>query len=233
MSCRTSLSPPFHRAPWSLPFEARAIAQSAAVRHTAALARKLRRRIRAWITAGVLATGLAAPGAHAIPVSYAGDLGAGGSAAGVAAPDSGPFGTPELWDFWTVSAPFGAKVAITVRRLAADLDPVFAVWLGQEADTAAYFDMFSDSVNTTWFGAGDDELAANVAGGPGGDAFVSFTAMAAGTYVIGVADHTFTPTTAGNLPYLITAAVPEPSTALLLLGGLAAACSLRTRRKRS
>jgi hypothetical protein len=70
-------------------------------------------------------------------------------------------------------------------------------------------------------------------GGPGGDALLSFIAVVPGTYVIAVADHTFTATTSGNLPYLITAAVPEPSTGLLLLGGIAAGFALRKRKSRS
>ena len=237
MICRTSLAPPVPQAAWSLPSTQRhaasPITTSAVACHAAAIVRKLRRRAGRALAAGVLASGLAAQSAHAIPVGYTGVLASGGSATDTAQPDSGPFGTPELWDFWTVSAPLGARVTISVRRLAADLDPVLGVWFGQEADTGNYFDMFSDSLSTTWFGAGDDELAANVAGGPGGDAFLSFTAIAGGTYVIGVADHTFTPTTTGNLPYLITAAVPEPSTALLLLGGLAAAFAPRKRKSRS
>ncbi len=226
----TSLSPP--TAPLPAPTQridaaATTHTTSARAKNAAALARKVRSCAGALLTAGMLASGLVAQSAHAIPVSYAGDLGSGGSATDAAAPDSGPFGTPELWDFWTVSAPFGARVTVSVRRLVANFDPVFGVWFGEETDTGNYFDMFSDSATTVWFGFGDDELAANVAGGPGGDALLSFTAIAAGTYVIGVADHTFTPTTGGNLPYLITAAVPEPSTALLLLGGLAAVCSPR------
>jgi len=233
---RNTLSPPPATLPAPKPWTSAAAMTSdtpTGLEHPATLARQLRHSLRALLTAGALAWGLAAQSVHAIPLSYTGDLGTGRSATDAAAPDSGPFGTPEVWDFWTVSAPLGAKVTISVQRLVADLDPVFGVWFGQETNTASYFDMFSDSVNTTWFGAGDDELLANLVGGPGGDALLSFIAVVPGTYVIAVADHTFTATTSGNLPYLITAAVPEPSTALLLLGGIAAGFALRKRESRS
>jgi len=79
----------------------------------------------------------------AVPV-YAGHLGIGGTAVGSAMPDSGPFGTPELWEFWTLSVPFASEpvpfstpITVTVRRLNPNLDPVVGVWFGQEADTAS------------------------------------------------------------------------------------------------
>lgn len=178
--------------------------------------------------------------AHSEMPAYAGHLDFGGIGTGAVTADSGPFGTPELWSFWTLnvpftseSVPFSAPVTITVRRLVADLDPVIGVWLGQESDTANYFDMASDALTSTWYGMGDDELPANVGTGPGGDARVSFTATLPGTYVVAVADYAFNGSSGGELPYQITAAIPEPETYALMLAGLGLVGWAASRRRRS
>jgi hypothetical protein len=157
---------------------------------------------------------------------------------GMVAPDSGPFGTPELWDFWTVTVPFAsepvpfsAPITVTVRRLVPELDPIVGVWFGEESDVANYFDMTSDSLTSTWYGFGDDELAPNVGTGPGGDAQVSFSAVLPGTYVIAVGDHSVNITPSGDLSYQITAAIPEPETYALMLAGLGLVGAMAARRR--
>ncbi|MGH8639424.1 MAG: PEP-CTERM sorting domain-containing protein [Burkholderiales bacterium] len=179
------------------------------------------------------------PAQSAAPV-YAGHLGAGGTAAGMVSPDSGPFGTPHLWDFWTLTVPFAsdpvpfsAPVTVTVRRLDANLDPVIGIWFGEESDVGNYFDMVSDALTSTWFGMGDDELPANLSSGLGGDARVSFMAALPGTYVIAVADHTFDATLGGGLSYQITASVPEPETYALMFAGLGLVGLAASRRRKS
>jgi hypothetical protein len=181
---------------------------------------------------------LSQPAHSAAPV-YEGHLGAGGVANGMVSPDSGPFGTPQLWDFWTLTVPFAsdpvpfsAPVTVTVRRLDANLDPVIGVWFGEEADVGNYFDMASDALTSTWFGMGDDELPANLGSGPGGDARVSFSAALPGTYVIAVADHTLAATPGGQLAYQITASVPEPETYALMLAGVGLVGMAASRRRK-
>jgi len=188
----------------------------------------LRARHRQTLIFAAAAALLAAsPGAYSAAPAYEGHLGTGGSGLGRVSPDSGPFGDAAQWDFWTLTVPFtsnpvpfSAPVTVTVRRLSADLDPVIGVWFGEELDTANYFDMASDSLFSTWYGTGDDELPATGGLGTGGDARVRFQATLPGTYVIAVADHTFTATTGGEFAYSITASVPEPESYALLLTGL-------------
>lgn len=187
---------------------------------------EVRRCVTKLALAWLLASGAAA---HAAPISYAGHLGLGGSAIGSVDADTGPWTDGSGWQFWTFNANLFDQVTITVERLSADLDPVFGVWFGQEADTSAYFDMSSDSLASTWIGMGDDELPAFTVGGLGGDGKLEFTSYTSGTFVIAVADHLLTPGGLSDMPYRVTVAVPEPETyaqlvaGMLLLGGLSIA----------
>jgi hypothetical protein len=165
--------------------------------------------------------------AQAAPPLIAGSLGAGGTVAGSAAPSSGPYGPAANWQFWTFEAVANLNVTVTVLRQAAALDPVFGVWYGVDTDTANYFDMFSSSVNTTWFGSGDDELPAAVPGGPGGDARLTFTPLASGTYLVAVGNFASANDALGY--QLSVAAVPEPGTYALFAAGLAALVAVRRR----
>lgn len=176
----------------------------------------------AGIAAGAAA--LYAGGAQAVPIVYEGTLQNFQSTTGNASPDSGPFGDASGWSFWKFDAWFTNTVQIFVGRLVGDLDPVMGVWFGTEFDTDNYFsDMTSSSLFTTLVGFGDDERPANVAGF-GGDPYIKFIAPATGTYVVAVADHSFSPTTAADLSYRITLAIPEPGTfalAALAFGAMA------------
>ncbi|MCH2242565.1 MAG: hypothetical protein MK041_11705, partial [Aquabacterium sp.] len=182
--------------------------------------------LRATLAALAAAGALSATGASAAPITYAGHLAGGVTSIGSVDADTGPWDGAAGWQFWTFDAKLFDQVSITVERLDGALDPVIGVWFGQEADTAAYFDMSSDSLASTWMGLGDDELAAFVPGA-GGDARVQFTSLFTGRFVVAVADHALTPGGTSSMDYRITMAVPEPSTymqlaaGLLLMGGLA------------
>lgn len=188
------------------------------------------KRLAAAAATALAATLIAATPAQAVPVSYVGSLAPSGSVTDFATPDSGPFADASGWRFWTFNATFGQSVSIVVQRLVAALDPVIGVWFGQETDTDNYFgSMTTDSLFTTNVGFGDDELPANVAGGPAGDALVSFIAPASGTYVLAVADSTFTPTQISQLGYRVSLSVPEPGSLALI--GIAAFGALALRRR--
>src|SRR5688500_14725724 len=99
MTRRRNLSQPTRPPQWTRPLRRGTvptwITASAAAQSMAARIRTLRRGAGALLTAGMLATGFVAQSAHAIPVSYTGDLGSGGSATNAVAPDSGPFGNAD------------------------------------------------------------------------------------------------------------------------------------------
>lgn len=185
-----------------------------------ALSRRPAHRVRVALAAIAAAGALSATGASAAPITYAGHLASGVTSIGAVDADTGPWGGAAGWQFWTFDAKLFDQVTITVERLDGALDPVIGVWFGQEADSAAYFDMASDSLASTWMGRGDDELPAFVPGGANGDARVQFTSLFTGRFVVAVADHALTPGGTSSMDYRITLAVPEPSTYAQLAAGL-------------
>lgn len=171
---------------------------------------------------------LVAAATQAAPVSYQGTLTTGTFSGSVAA-DSGPWSDGANWSFWQFSAPFLADVTITVTPSSAAFDPVIAVFYGTEADTAAYWDLRTgtDSVHVG-FADGPDEF---LPGGPGEAATLRFNNVyGGGTFVLAIADYA-DGLGQGSLGYTITAAVPEPGTYALMLGGIAL-LGLTARRRR-
>ncbi|MFN6994528.1 MAG: PEP-CTERM sorting domain-containing protein [Aquincola tertiaricarbonis] len=167
----------------------------------------------ATLTGGLLL----AAAVQAAPVTYQGTLSS-GSFAGTVAAESGPFADGANWSFWQFTAPFLADVSITVTPTDASFDPVISVFYGTEADTAAYLDLRTgtSSVHVTMADGPDEFLPA----GPGQAATVRFANLyGADTFVLAIADYA-DGLGQGALGYTITAAVPEPGTYALMLGGL-------------
>jgi hypothetical protein len=186
-------------------------------------------KLRHYTAIAVGLAALHASVAQAIPISYQGTLQSYETSIDNANADSGPFADASGWRFWRFNAGFGQNVQIQVDRLIGALDPVFGVWFGTETDTDNYFgDMTSSSLFTTLVGFADDELPPNLAG-PGGDSFLNFIAPGTGIYVIAVADHSATATTAGDLQYSISLAIPEP--AAITLAGAAMGALVFGRRR--
>ncbi|MFN0184152.1 MAG: PEP-CTERM sorting domain-containing protein [Aquabacterium sp.] len=175
-----------------------------------------------------LAFGLCAGTALGAPIVYTGALVPGLQHSAVQA-ESGPWGTPERWDFWTFSVDFQSTASLLVSPLSRDHDVYIAVWYGTEVDTDRYYDMASGSVNTVLVGHAD-ALGFGQADGPGQPASLSFANVYGnGLFTLAVADYV-DDTGQGLLPYAVSLAVPEPSTWMLGLVGIAAfAARLRRR----
>ncbi|MFO0947443.1 MAG: PEP-CTERM sorting domain-containing protein [Planctomycetota bacterium] len=162
------------------------------------------------------------------PITYEGDLSGYGSGTGAVAGDSHP--TPSLWSYWTYTGLAGDMLRVTVRRTDGALDPIFAIWFGEETDTDDFFDMFSDGVNATRIADADDELPPALPG-PYGDPTHFFILPFDGTYTIAIGDHTADSTpTLPLLGYTITASVPEVNSMVLLSSGAGLFWLVRRRR---
>jgi len=170
---------------------------------------------------------LTASAAHAAAPVFSGQLGV---YVGSVAAESGPFGDGTSWSFWKFLAPFMNDARITVTPLDPDLDAFVAVWYGVESSTGNYFDMVSDSLNTTWVTSAD-------AAGMGASETVRFrNDFGNAFFTLAIADYADGVGT-GQLAYQITTAgvgpVPEPEMYVLLLAGLglvAGVARMRSRR---
>lgn len=180
--------------------------------------------------AGLAAGLVLAASAQAAPVAYQGVL-TSGSFAGSVAADSSPWGDAAQWSFWQFSAPFMAQVTITVTPTEASFDPVIAAFYGTEADTSGYLDLRTglQSVHVALADGAD----AWTPGGPGEAATLRFDNLYGdGVFVLAIANAAMG-AGPGALGYSITAAVPEPGTYALMLGGIALlALAARRHRRR-
>jgi hypothetical protein len=140
---------------------------------------------------------------------------------------------PEDWDFWTFDGAAGSRERFTVRRLVGELDPVLGIWFGTEADTTAYRDIVSDSVNTNQVALADDELAPAIPG-PFGDPTVSFNLPETGTYTVAIAAFVSGPEDKPS-GYSLTRSVSVPfsDSATILGSGLVLGLGLLLKRKAS
>ena len=135
-------------------------------------------------------------------------------------------------DYWRFSGTAGQTVTFDVNRLNGNLDPALSLYSGiTSADTS----LFSASGNwggLTFLGSLDDEHAAFVTPGPGGDPFGSFVLASTGNYTVAVGG--FNSTDAGAYPYRLTmslaAPIPEPSVWAMFGVGLAGLGWLRRRK---
>ncbi|MEJ2199756.1 MAG: PEP-CTERM sorting domain-containing protein [Desulfuromonadaceae bacterium] len=183
----------------------------------------MKRFFFALLLCGVVAGGFASS-ANAVAITYEGELFDGITAYGSI---SDPFETGSDW--WFFHADAGDVITLTVNRLDANLDPAFYLYLGMQSDT---------STLPAYSAEADDEIV-ELPGyeGPFADPQLSgFAISATGIYSVAVWD--FASGTVGPFDYQIQldganpAAVPEPSSIMLLGFGLAGiACACRKTKK--
>ena len=136
-----------------------------------------------------------------------------GSFLGTVQAESGPWGTANLWSFWSFEVPFFGEATITVTPNESEIDIVMAVWYGLESDVSIYFDMSTGSLNSVFVGSADDNLNGV------GESLSFLNEYGSERFVLAIADYK-DEMGFGQLGYTITAAVPEPETYAMLLAGL-------------
>jgi hypothetical protein len=171
--------------------------------------------------------------AGAAPVAYEGVL-------VPSVPDTGSVGgfswfleTGSLVDFWRFAGVAGETVTLDVSRLNGNLDPALSFYSGVTSADTSLFSASGNWGGLTFIGSLDDEHAAALTPGPGGDPFGSFVLPSTGSYTVAIGGSNSTD--AGSYPYRVTlttavAAVPEPSTWAMFTIGLAGLGYLRRRR---
>jgi hypothetical protein len=171
--------------------------------------------------------------AGAAPVAYEGVL-------VPSVPDTGSVGgfswfleTGSLVDFWRFAGVAGETMTLDVSRLNGNLDPALSFYSGVTSADTSLFSASGNWGGLTFIGSLDDEHAAALTPGPGGDPFGSFVLPSTGSYTVAIGGSNSTD--AGSYPYRVTlttavAAVPEPSTWAMFTIGLAGLGYLRRRR---
>lgn len=179
----------------------------------------------------LLGAALAMTTADAGPIAYQGALAYGVPVTGQVSGSGWLDEVASEVDFWRFAVPSGG-LSITIRgtRVDSALDPVLSLFRGTTtADESAYRSEASWG-GLTYIGSADDEVSNP---GPGGDPLFTSGLLAAGDYTIAIGG--FLSGGAGPYTYSLVvtpAAVPEPGTAWLALGGLAILAA-RARRKAS
>ena len=175
--------------------------------------------------------------ANAAPIVYKGTLVSGTPATGNVGGFSWFLNEGTSVDFWQFSATAGTTVTLEVDRLNGNLDPALSFYRGTTTADTSSFVAGASFGGLTFIGNLDDEHPPFV--GPTGftgDPFGTFTIGTTGVYTVAVggADST----DPGVYPYRITmtatpiAAVPEPSTYLMMAVGVAGVGWLRRRKAR-
>jgi hypothetical protein len=176
--------------------------------------------------------------ANAAPIVYKGTLVSGTPANGNVGGFSWFLNEGTAVDFWQFSATAGTTVTLEVDRLNGNLDPALSFYRGSTSADTSSFVAGASFGGLTFIGNLDDEHPPFV--GPTGftgDPFGTFAISTTGVYTVAVGGSDSTD--GGVYPYRITmtaspiAAVPEPSTYLLMAMGLAGAGWLRRRKTRS
>jgi hypothetical protein len=202
--------------------------------HEAHIPRTKLWRIKMKLRTLLLAVSAATVGltAHAAPINYNGVLVSG-------VPDSGDVGGFSWFlnqgsdvDFWEFSATAGTTVTLRVDRLNGNLDPALSFYRGTTSADTSIFNSAASFGGLTFIGSLDDENPPFVGpGGFSGDPFGTFAISTTGLYTVAVGGSDSTD--GGEYPYRITmsvtAAVPEPSTYLLMAMGLAGIGWMRRR----
>jgi hypothetical protein len=198
---------------------------------------RIKMKLRTLLVAvSAVAAGLTA--AHAAPIVYKGTLVSAAPATGNVGGFSWFLNEGAGVDFWQFSATAGTTVTLEVDRLNGNLDPALSFYRGTTSADTSSFVAGASFGGLTFIGSLDDEHPPFV--GPTGftgDPFGTFAIATSGLYTIAVggADST----DSGVYPYRITltanpiAAVPEPSTYLMMAMGLAGVGWLRRRKTRA
>lgn len=176
---------------------------------------------------------LSAAGAHAASVVYDGVLVPSVAATGSVGGFSWFLESGAGVDYWRFAGTGGQIVTLSVDRLSGNLDPALSFYSGTTSADTSLFAAQANWGGLTFLGSLDDEHAAFLSPGPGGDPFGSFVLPGTGNYtvVVGGANST----DAGAYPYRITmnlaaAPIPEPSVWAMFGAGLAGLGLLRRRR---
>jgi len=188
------------------------------------------------VAVSALAAGLTV--AHAAPIVYKGTLVSGTPATGNVGGFSWFLNEGTGIDFWQISATAGTIVTLEVDRLNGNLDPALSFYRGTTTADTSSFVAGAGFGGLTFIGSLDDEHPPFV--GPTGftgDPFGTFAISTTGVYTVAVGGGDSTD--GGVYPYRITmtaapiAAVPEPSTSLMIVMGLAGVGWLRRRKMRT
>lgn len=177
---------------------------------------------KALATAALFAA-LSLPAVHAAPIVYEGAIAPGetvtGSVSGFGWGDEDGANV----DYWQFSGAVGDRITIQGLRVDAGLDPAFTLYFGTTQADDSEFLNDADWGGLQFLTFADDELDND---GPGGDPLLDgFILPFTGDYTIVIGG--FISDDEGPYAYNLSlttapASVPEPGTALLLLGGLAA-----------
>jgi hypothetical protein len=169
--------------------------------------------------------------AQAVPIKYEGEL---------ALPDSsvagsvGGFGyvreIADQVDFWSFTAHAGDLITISGIRTDAALDPTLDVLFGVTSADDSLFRTGQSWADLQFIGTSDDVVEPPA--GPFGDPVLTFLAPSSGNYtiVIGGSGSEGEGPYAYSLSLSAVQAVPEPSTLLLMMAGLACVAGVARRR---
>lgn len=147
--------------------------------------------------------------AAAVPVSYEGTLQPGTSVTG----SVGGFSyfledVSSGIDFWRFFATAAAPITLLGTRLNNNLDPAFSLYFGTTSADDSLFSASSNWGGLLFLASADDEVPNP---GPGGDPLLrNFIAPFTGQYTVAIGGSLSTD--AGQYPYRLGLAVPEPAT---------------------
>jgi hypothetical protein len=179
------------------------------------------------LTAMTVASG----GALAAPVVYEGVLVPSVAATGSVGGFSWFLDEGAGVDYWRFAGSAGQTVTFTVDRLNGNLDPALSLYSGTTAADTSLFASESSWSGLTFLGSLDDEHAAALTPGPGGDPLGSFVLSTAGNYTVVVGGSNSTD--AGAYPYrlmLTVAAAPIPELPVWAMVGFGLAALSLVRR---
>lgn len=181
--------------------------------------------MKSWLFAAAMSLAAATAPAQAAPITYQ-PLWT-GSFSGTVEAESGPFGTPEKWTYYSFGLGFLKEATVTVTPVSPDLDVVIALFYGKEADSDFYFDMFSGGLSSIPVAFSDGIGFATGIGAPAQLSVVN--TFGSDFFVLAVADWTDGVGT-GPLAFTVDAQIPEAQTLALMLAGVGALAFVRRRK---